>query len=199
MRVRDDDVLVVGAKGLEDFLKVHDICNEFQFLHVTNLVIESILHNSVFVSWLKNQLQKGIIEPQLHGYRHIDYDQLKLDEIKLDLEKSCEWFNNELEIKPTLWYTPWGSKSRKLIKAADSFGMKLKGNEKDAKLMGKNSVFDLLKAGKELDEILSPDKEIAVHWWKAIDKDRLEILGYVKLYGWNETIRKYPRLFDQWV
>ena len=120
--VRDDDVLVNSSAytdkrktPLERFKQIHRwICDTPKLLHVPTLVVEPLMSHPEAVEFICSETEAGRMKPQIHGYEHIDYDQLSSNQVTEHLIKCKNFFWDQFGLVPTKWYTPWGANSSRL-------------------------------------------------------------------------------------
>ena len=178
--IRNDDVLLSSSRAeysnaFERFKHVHEvICRSDRFLHVPAILTEEIQEFPEAIAYIQQETAQGRMKPQLHGLRHIDYGQLSEEEVSEHLLYSCGWFIDNLGYLPTKWYTPWGANQPHLHSAAEGFNMKAIDCSNTIKFKGRYGVTQLLSEGKEVSYF--DKQEIIMHWWSALDVERLTLL-----------------------
>lgn len=161
--------------SFQRFKRVHElICRSPRFKHVPAIVTEEIEAFPEAVAYIKSETLAGRMTPQLHGLRHIDYGKLPQAEVVEHLIESRRWFSGVLGYHPSIWYTPWGANQPHLHAAAVSLGMEAVDCSTSFKLKGRYGVPQLMRDGKKLDYFAG--KAIIIHWWNALDVERLELL-----------------------
>ena len=172
---RHDDVLDISHPDpFPYFERVHEIFkkhNRSEFVHTPTIVVEDIQTWPYAVDYIREEVAKGRLHPQLHGFQHIHYDQLTRDEMGEHLIKSMLWMEKELGVAPTKWYTPWGAEDDSL--RAVAWGVKLK-------LVGTKGV---LKTRDALARLRKPqhypieswdNQTVMFHWWDYDIVNRIE-------------------------
>jgi len=172
MRVyfRHDDVLDISHPDpFPYYKKISEVFKEFgrpdQFIHIPTLVVEDIQTWPHAVAYLKAQVDAGEVFPQLHGYRHIHYDQLPLEEIVEHLSKSKKWMQRVLGVTPTVWYTPWGAEDENMKHAAETVGLSLQGV---SRVLKTRDMLARLNKPKYYPFESINEQIVMFHWW---DKD----------------------------
>ena len=167
IRVRDDDVLLHSSdwnrKGsFHRFNRVHSWISEFpeHFIHIPTILVTEIQKYPECIEFVRKETAAGNMIPEIHGLEHIDYGKLSYSEITDHLEQCIEWFDSNLNWKPTKFYTPWGAMSNDIMNASNQLGIKAVGV--DTKLTLENYTKRL--GNGEPISILD-GQEIFMHWW----------------------------------
>ena len=168
--VRDDDVLMPSSSHpdpLKHFKTVHEwICETPKLLHIPTIVVRPLSEMSEAVAYIKEQTKLYKMSPQVHGYEHIDYAKLTVQEIKDHLMKCKDFLFDEFDVIPSKWYTPWGANAPHLYEAADETGLTLIDCSRIYKMNGRYGIIQLAKEGKDIEKFLHK-KEIFFHWWEG--------------------------------
>lgn len=132
--IRVDDVLVESAQwsGRRNapyrFAQIHRwLCKSKKIMHMPTLICFTLQNFPDTVKLIQQETLEGRMNPQLHGWEHINYNALSEFDIKIHLDKSITWFKENLGKEPLIWCTPWGSVSEKLEKCAKTFGLEIQG------------------------------------------------------------------------
>lgn len=168
--VRDDDVLVNSSAytdkrktPLERFKQIHRwICDTPKLLHVPTLVVEPLMSHPEAVEFICSETEAGRMKPQIHGYEHIDYDQLSSNQVTEHLIKCKNFFWDQFGLVPTKWYTPWGANSSRLQFVASQQGLELIDCSKINK---PGDILNTAYAGNDIEKFMD-EKEIFIHWWE---------------------------------
>lgn len=180
--IRNDDVLLASgdqfANAFERFIEVHEIIQKCsRMLHVPALVIKDLQQFPEAVDFIKKETRADRMRPQLHGMVHEDYGQMPIETVIAHLAEGRGWFLSNLGYIPTKWYTPWGANQPHLYEAAKPLGMEVIDCNNVIKFKGRYGVTQLIQEGRSADHF--DDKEIIMHWWNALDVERL---GYFVKY-----------------
>jgi len=178
IRIRDDDVLVPSRQwpdSVKRFKGFHNIITQDpkHFLHVATILVTEIQQFPEILPFLRDEMNAGRIELQLHGLKHIDYGQVREHLVVEDLQYSKQWMLDHLGVLPKKWYTPWGASQDHLHRAAASvdlelidcskihhpseLGLDVRGNK--ARARGYNNV-ELLRKWEGV--------EILRHFWEGV-------------------------------
>jgi hypothetical protein len=162
--IRDDDVLMPSSGIQDPFKKFRRIQNWLKevpqhFMHVPAILVTEIQQFPKCIDFVREETKEGRMEPELHGYEHIDYGRLTLNEVKNHLEMSLEWMKEEFEVVPKKWYTPWGGHNGTMEEAAHSFNLEMVTT---ANIVRPSNFLDMIK---KHGPILDQDVEIFMHWW----------------------------------
>lgn len=169
--LRDDDVLVASRSydcEFGRFKQLHEwIARCPAMMHRPGIVIEGgegggkgLQDYPEAVEYIRKETLEGRMQPELHGWFHIDYAALPLQNVREHLAEGCEWIERELGRRPTRWYTPWGADSEKLRAAAQEAGLTLVGIDKH---WGIDRAVKRLSEGGDPTDLL--EREIFFHWW----------------------------------
>jgi len=188
--IRNDDVLLSSAakhvNSFERFRLVHNIiCQSTELIHVPTILTEEIQEFPEAIEFIKEETKKGRMQPELHGLRHIDYGSLSKQEVIEHLAQAYDWFIRTFGYRPLKWYTPWGASQEHLHEAVKPLKLQLVDCSRVVKLKGRYGVTQLLTDGKPASYFHG--QEIIMHWWNAIDIERLNIL----VKALNETCSNY--------
>lgn len=163
--VRDDDVLFPTNSHSDPssrFIKVHSIIASSGAHHVPAIVCNPIQQYPEIIEFIKQEMDKGTMTPQLHGWDHVDYAIFSPYELELNFEQCLEWFNSTLGIVPSIFYTPWGGNSTEIEQAANNFGMELidcssvvspRNVERNIRIYNNHT-----------------DIELFIHWWEGVGR-----------------------------
>lgn len=194
LRIRIDDVLTENSSCRKDPEKrFAQICRWLEqtdkIQHVPTILVRGIQKYPATVEALYQKVQEGRVFPELHGWDHIDYNNLDDTEVARHLFKSVDWFEKTLKFKPTVWATPWGAESERLSKIGRSFGLTVEG-VKDCWTPG-----DWLREAKKLD---TPPTNLTVmeHWWVSGLK-LLRISAVVQAGSFTGAVEARPDLWPK--
>jgi peptidoglycan/xylan/chitin deacetylase (PgdA/CDA1 family) len=154
------------------FKHVHEIiCKTERLMHVPTILTEEILDFPEAIEYIKYETDQGRMRPQLHGYQHVDYGSMSEQEVRNHLVMAFDMFVSFFGHRPTKWYTPWGANQPHLHSAAAPLKLEVVDCSKNVKLKGRYGVKQLLSEGKTIDYF--DGQEIIMHWWNALDIERL--------------------------
>lgn len=167
--IRDDDVLRQSSAYLdpvERLKKVHRWILEAPryFLHVAGVLVTEIQEFPEAIKFIKIESEEGRMKLELHGLKHIDYGALDQKEIEEHLEISLNWMDKVLNVKPTKFFTPWGTPSDypPIARASNKFGLQ----PVDCSLIRKPSnALTLVRRNGIVDANLE-ERDILFHWWE---------------------------------
>ncbi len=175
--VRDDDVLI-DSSGFEDSFKhfktVHEwICETDKLMHVPAILVHNVVKDGSrgllgfpdAMEFIKSETAAGRMQPQIHGYEHIDYGKLNKEEVRDHLMKCQDFIWRNFNFDPTVWYTPWGASQPHLHEVTELMGLKLVDCSRIHKLAGKHGVVQRLRDRESPDYL--EDDEIFFHWWEG--------------------------------
>jgi len=110
------------------------------------------------MKWLVEQEDIGF---DLHGWEHVRYDKMNLDDIVSHLDQAIAWMDDNGFGVPFRWATPWGADSWDMQRAAKEVGLVIETTE--------DPVVDERVAAKMVFDSGSTkclkDKVIMSHWW----------------------------------
>jgi hypothetical protein len=172
IRVRDDDILVHSSSGhnpVERFKKVHDIIVAGGALHVPAILTLQIQKFEPAIQFIKEETDIGRMEPQWHGWDHLDYKDIKYDQICWDIAKSQILFVKWFGVRFTKFYTPWGANADHIKKACEDHGIEM---------VDCTDLIRPVHVKREPEKFRGKEVEIMVHWWEGINrlKDALALL-----------------------
>lgn len=174
VRVRDDDVLVAGIyykSVFHRFCRIHEIIVNNGGLHVPAIMCNAIMDHPECITFIRHEMMKGNMRPELHCLDHIDYDILSESELDTNLRQCVDWFQDNLWTKPTIFYTPWGGDSPMIRAVAAKHGLTLGACTKLIR------PFHVIRNP----DAYTRDTELQIHWWDKKDRrtleEALQILG----------------------
>lgn len=222
LRIRDDDVLVRSSSwnnSFTHFKEIHEYIagTEGKVMHVPAVLVSEIQEFPECIAYMKEQTALGTMEPEIHGYKHIDYSRLALpldkvpprgriklenysdDELSVQAQEvirhlsSCvQWITTEFGRAPTKWYTPWGADNKLLRDCAKIVGVELIGTEN---LFEIAAALEMLRNGASLEDI-EKRGEVMIHWWQR--GSRVKRFCAVARHGsWAEAVKREPAIFEE--
>lgn len=166
IRVRDDDVLLngkvwYGQKAVDLFMRRHDELLNVGAKHVVALLCGELPLFRDLEEYLVGQFELGLLEPQIHGWCHVDYGKMPLEVTRSHLWACKDSIGRIFDAEPSIWYTPWGAHSQGLRDLAWDLGLELRSDFLQARklvpaLAGKNREEYYVKYRRA---------EIGLHWW----------------------------------
>ena len=165
VRVRDDDVLIAGIyyrSVFARFCRIHEIIVNNDGLHVPAIMVNPIMDHPECIAFIRHETIRGNMRPELHCLDHIDYGTLSETELDANLRYCVEWFEDNLWIKPSIFYTPWGGDSPLIRSVAAKYGLTLG---------------ECTRLIRPFHIIKNPEmecKELQIHWWDKKDRRTLE-------------------------
>lgn len=167
--VRDDDVLLpsrVYADPLGQFVKVHELCEKYGAMHRPAILCGEIMKYPTAIEYIRHKIRDGSMEPQLHGWYHVDYAKMTELELRNDLTKCAGWMQDYFWRTPTIWYTPWGGNTPLLTSIAASLGMQLVDCS-----VARHFEIHKIKSREQYDTIPVGDlpRELFIHWWADLN------------------------------
>lgn len=195
VRIRIDDVMggssaFTKERGEHRFNQIHRwIVQSKSLIHVPTILVEDIQKYPNIIDLIKTETAAGKMDPQLHGYQHIDYGAITPEEIDEHLVKSIKWFQTVLNKEPTVWATPWGAYSETIKEAASKRFLEV---ETTANIIPPGRAVEIAKNANSIRVLFG--QTVMTHWWSL----GLNILRLVEIanYGSYKTAaRKRPQLF----
>lgn len=175
IRVRDDDVLV-HSSGFNDeevvkrFKRVHQIIVDGGGLHVPAILTLEIQDFQEVLPFILEETLAGRMEPQWHGWEHVDYAKLTEDQIVEEIIMSQIGFREWFDCEFTKFYTPWGANAKHIKKACD---------RSNVEMVDCSNLIRCVHVNREPEKFKGKDIEIMIHWWEGVG--RLEkALGRLK-------------------
>ncbi len=173
--VRNDDVLINSSSWTRPLMRLQQIHEWIQdvknhpVMHVPTILTTEIQEHPECIEFVREETAEGRMEPQLHGEQHIDYGKLTYKDLIESLKTAKGWMEDNLNVTPTRWYTPWGageaSGQEWMWKAATKVDMALVSCENINKLSGRYGMVQIAKDGHDL-RVFLEGKEIFMHWWE---------------------------------
>lgn len=196
--VRDDDVLLPSSSYSSPFGRFHQVHEWIErcpnFIHKPGILVTEIKAFPECVEYIKEKIKStNQMEPEIHGYQHIDYGKLTKIGVKTHLDMCLEWFTHELNWTPILWYTPWGASQPHLHEAAAEMNLELVDTSKINKLAGRYGAVQRIK-----DEGINwlDNQELFMHWWEGGSR-LLRVVECVRHGSWDAAAKANPELFKE--
>lgn len=170
--IRDDDVLFPYKTKLYPdpevrFREVHEwIKGNRRFLHRPAICCWEIWKYPDTMRYILEESNAGTMDPQLHGFAHVDHTLMTHENLKSAFEWSLMFFNAWGLRRPRIFYSPWGYQNELVVKTAKEFGLVATGIQDAIRL--KYVVRGLRDGRITLDDL--EDKEIYWHWWSGGDR-----------------------------
>ena len=176
IRVRDYDVLL-PSRGHADpegrFREVHEMIISHKAHHVPAILCGEIQAFPDTIHYIKKEIKRGNLTPELHGWKHINYGNLSEADIRKNLGYCLEWFIATFEQRPSIFYTPWGANSLLIQRVAAEY---------DLQMVDCSSIITPRTIQKSPEKYRgNQDIEIFIHWWEGINRlnGALKILNNV--------------------
>jgi len=168
IRVRDDDVLLIGRgfdtdTALPRFKEVHRLIVDGGGLHVAAILCGTIHEFPGAVEFIREQYQEGTLIPEIHGWEHVDYAEMDWDEIIENLKRCIGVIRTEFNYDPNFFYTPWGGCSDLIWDAAEAVGLTAVSTANI--LYPKRKVFGGKGWAAYREDVLE-GRELLIHWWQ---------------------------------
>lgn len=192
--VRDDDILL-GSSEFDDpfkkFQQVHRwICGTTKLLHVPTILVTEIQEFPDCIAYIREETKEGRMQPEIHGFKHIDYGKLTKEEVIEHLNICKDFLYEEFDRIATKFYTPWGGNSSLLREASSECNLQLVDCSDINKLNGRYGIMQRIKDG-ENPEVFLENKEVFYHWWQG--GLRLKRLAEVLKHGSLEKAKEADR------
>lgn len=196
--VRDDDVLLPSSSTNNPFgrfKQVHEwIERSDVFVHKPGILVSEIKQFPQCIEYIKDKIKTTTqMEPEIHGFQHIDYGKLTKADIKFHLEACIEWFISELNWTPVIWYTPWGASQPLLHEVAEQLDLMLVDTSKINKLAGR---YGAVQRTKDSGIQWMDNQELFMHWWEGGSR-LLRIVESVKHGSWEAAALANHELFKE--
>lgn len=190
IRIRVDDVMTDSSQWGRS-RAIRRICafqrwidNTAHVIYVPTILVANIQEFPEVIANVREATFDRRAFPELHGYEHIDYAKLSLEEIRKHLDNSFIWMDEHLSRTPKVWCTPWGASGGYIKEAAKEFDLEVETTD---------WTIDVKKAVTLFRRGASPqdfeDKTILEHWWNR-GSALLRFLECVK-YGSYEAAEKW--------
>jgi peptidoglycan/xylan/chitin deacetylase (PgdA/CDA1 family) len=171
IRIRIDDVMCESSEGkykspekaTNKFKSIHEWTQRSEALsHVPAIIVSEMERYPEATEFIKEKTALGEMSPQVHGWEHINYEELSEEEISKHINMCLEWFSDVLNYQPTIWITPWGSTGSPEMK---SVAKKLYLTIEDTRFC-----LDPSKAVAACKKFNTPNflhgQTIMEHWWR---------------------------------
>jgi peptidoglycan/xylan/chitin deacetylase (PgdA/CDA1 family) len=169
--MRNDDILLF-SKGHKDpaakFTKYHRWMLEGLefFKHVPTILVRDIQQFPKIIEYIREETAEGRMFPELHGYEHVDYANLPEKEVDEHLERSVEWMERELRVRPKKFYTPWGADANNPVISSTSAKYGLTPIDISKVVMLGKAVALVKENSIEISYRHLKGREILTHWWQ---------------------------------
>lgn len=174
--IRDDDVLVrssAWADPFAQFVKVHEIiCTNERIKHVPTILTSEIQEFPHAVRYIRQEVERNTMRPEIHGFQHIDYGKLHEDEVAKHLAHCIKFHEDNFGVRPTTFYAPWGATNSRIQVACEVLDLEL--GQTGKKLCGRYGAYQAMKEGRNLHRELD-GKDILIHWWENTDRLKLVV------------------------
>jgi peptidoglycan/xylan/chitin deacetylase (PgdA/CDA1 family) len=165
--VRNDDILndtsadKFKGKEYDRFQFIHKMIMQTngELVHMPTVLCTEIQAYPEAIELIKEEVRFRRIEPQLHGWEHKDYVHLTHDEIRDMLNKSQDWFIENLETRFDTWATPWGGTDYQAVEVCEELGITLQTTD-DTHTPGQ-----VLRQVRGGNGYLYEGSVILHHWW----------------------------------
>lgn len=202
-RYRNDDVLGPSAQWTLDnkgtgelgrLKQLHAWVEEAwpKIVHVPSILVEDISAYTDAIKFIREETEKGLMLPEIHGLRHIDYAKLETKEIISHLETCKTFIFNEFGRHPKRFMTPWGANAPHIFEAAYEAGVTVVD-------LSVSQHFDIKIIAKRLrEETMNVDNLKGIegfdHWWSR--GARLARICKAIVHGsWREAELHNHKLF----
>ena len=197
IRVRDDDVLGKTSSyddSLGRFRQVHEWVVEVHptMVHIPFILVRDISKFPDAIAYVRDQTEKGLLYPEIHGLEHIDYAKLTKAEVIEHLNICKEFILNEFGRVATRWTTPWGANASHLYEAAAECGLTLTDCSDILKLEGRYGICQRLKDGEPISNFYG--HEIFMHYWGGGARLK-RVVEVVKHGSWEAAAKVNRELF----
>jgi peptidoglycan/xylan/chitin deacetylase (PgdA/CDA1 family) len=195
MRVRDDDVFLIGhgydtpEKVVARFKEVHMVIADGGALHVAAILCGTLPQYPTGIEFLKERIEAGELIPEIHGWEHVSYGPLTKQEIVDNLNRCITTINETFDYQPTTFYTPWGSDNAHIREAADTVGLKMV--DCSEVVYPKRKFFGGKAWEAYSHNIRQETSELFIHWWE----DRWLNLDSHSLVKTLRTVRENRNAF----
>jgi hypothetical protein len=166
--IRDDDILGNSSQFKDPpgrFRGYHKwiLEGKGKVMHVPGILVTEIQEHPEIIPYIREHTELGEMRPQLHGLKHdFKYDKMPPEEIEDHLERCIKWMEDNLGVRPTIFYTPHGAHpSVALRSVCAKYGIE------------PVDCTNTITPSKWLDRVkvegVGPwvyDQEILTHWWE---------------------------------
>ena len=217
--MRDDDVLLKSSTWSKPFLRfkeLHEYMTQTpKIIHVPALLYKESQHfGSELVDYIKQETKLHRIQPEIHGYEHINYGtrvrgtpggpkdsppetwtpeevEAAKNWVREEIKFTRDWITETFGRAPKFWYTPWGANQSHLYEVAKELGLILV--DCNANFAPIENVCEKLRNKTTTIERLD-GMEVFFHWWSR--GNRVHRLTRAIQYGsWDEAAKRFTKLF----
>lgn len=175
-------MILQSKEDLEKFKVVHEKIKKYGALHVAAILVtyDSRGWYEPGLKYISTQVDNGSIEPQIHGYDHIDYAPLDEATTRSHINSCIDFTECSFGRTPTIWYTPWGANTSRLQRVANEFRLTL------VDCSNINQTHKIVKAlrGRNRAAYVEQYKkhgEVMIHYWQGKSVNALdEVLEALK-------------------
>lgn len=197
IRVRDDDVLVDSSSWTDNlgrFKQVHEWVTDAapRMIHIPFILVDDLKRRPDAVAFIRDETEKGLMIPEIHGKEHIDYKLLPQDQIVQHLKYCKEFLFSEFGRVPRRFATPWGANAPHIYEAAYECGLTLVDCSDLCKLQGEHSITRRLMDGEAVETFYG--YEIFMHYWEGGAR-LARVCQAVKWGSWEEAKKRNRSLF----
>ncbi len=164
IKIRIDDVMCESDAWTKErsehrFKTIHEwiAATNGVVIHVPTIICKDIQNFPKTIEFIKEQTSMFKMFPEIHGWEHINYDELEEEDIYKHLLMCLTFFEREFNIVPTIWALPWGGEGNEAVQsAANKAGLTI---ESAAHVIAPSEALHRLQTEK-IDQL-----NIMTHWW----------------------------------
>jgi len=119
---RSDDIQ--QSTDLKRFKEIHALFVKYKVLHTISIICKGIEENKPLVKYIKAEVKKGNIDPQIHAWVHYDFT-TNTENLSEELEWCVYTINKLFGKKPDTLFPPWNRSSPEVEMIAKQHGLKV--------------------------------------------------------------------------
>jgi hypothetical protein len=174
VRVRDDDVLVPSSSHSDPiarFKEANHVIVKKGAIHVPAILITEIQQFPKVLPFIRQETWAGRMEPQWHGWEHVDYAKIPRKQIEREIQDSQKLFMEWFGVEFTKFYTPWGANAQHIQDACNACGIEM---------VDCSNLIKCQHVIQDYQAYVNRDIEILWHWWEGMGRLR-SALNVLKL------------------
>jgi len=125
--IQDSWMVSIQSAIMDKFIERNQILN-------LAIIMNSIGNDPAIVNKVKESIETGLVEPTLHGWDHIDYRTLSLQQQQSTIEKANQKMEDLFGTTSETFVAPYNAYNENTLKAANQAGIKILSSEFDQEI-----------------------------------------------------------------